>query len=213
MKVLPIRVIGAPKALEIRRKRPSLQMAPHLDELCGVILSLISYDPNFYDSGDAQDLTLPTCLEHMLKIAKVHFNTCIHMICLISSWSVCKQPHSTREVREAKEKGVFTMCGFQHYIVIYRWISVDTSVAWSGPMSEVYNNAILLACFPLTQLLHTSNPRHTVNIPIPPKKNMFWHCGEGGQDKHNRNICAQIKSGLVVLYSGSGCSKNSFSRL
>ena len=79
MKVSPIRVIGAPKALEIRRKRPSLQMAPHLDELCGVILSLISYDPNFYDSGDAQDSTLPTCLEHMPKIAKVHFNTCIHM--------------------------------------------------------------------------------------------------------------------------------------
>ena len=31
------------------------QMTPHLDELCGVILNLISYDPNFYDSGDAQD--------------------------------------------------------------------------------------------------------------------------------------------------------------
>ena len=30
-------------------------MDPHLDELCGVILNLISYDPNFYDSGDAQD--------------------------------------------------------------------------------------------------------------------------------------------------------------
>ena len=104
------------------------------------------------------------------------------------------------------------MCGFQHYIVIYRWISVDTSVAWSGPMSEVYNNAILLTCFPLTQLLHTSNPRHKYSHP--PKKKCFGIAvSEGGQDKHNRNMCAQIKSGLVVLYNGSGCSKNSFSRL
>jgi len=38
--------------------RSSKEMAPHLDELCGVILSLISYDPNFYDSGDAQDAVM-----------------------------------------------------------------------------------------------------------------------------------------------------------
>ena len=62
-------------------------------------------------------------------------------------------------------------------------------------MSEVYNNAILLKYFPLTQLLHTSNPKHLYSHP--PKKTMFWHCGEGGQDKHNRNMCTQIKSGLV----------------
>ena len=29
-------------------------MMPHLDELCGVILNLVAYDPNFYDSGDGQ---------------------------------------------------------------------------------------------------------------------------------------------------------------
>ena len=40
----------------------TLQMAPHLDELCGVVLTLISYDPNFYDSGDAQDF--PIMLSH-----------------------------------------------------------------------------------------------------------------------------------------------------
>ena len=32
---------------------------PHLDELCGVILSLVAYDPNFYDAGDAQDCSKP----------------------------------------------------------------------------------------------------------------------------------------------------------
>ena len=30
-------------------------MAPHLEELYGVILTLTSYDPNFYDTGDSQD--------------------------------------------------------------------------------------------------------------------------------------------------------------
>ncbi|CAJ1379573.1 unnamed protein product [Effrenium voratum] len=38
--------------------RSSKEMAPHLDELCGVILNLISYDPNFYDSSDAQDAVM-----------------------------------------------------------------------------------------------------------------------------------------------------------
>mmetsp|Transcript_77181 Transcript_77181/g.213364 ORF Transcript_77181/g.213364 Transcript_77181/m.213364 type:complete len:1277 (-) Transcript_77181:133-3963(-) len=35
--------------------RCSKEIAPHLDELSNVILNLIAYDPNFYDTGDAQD--------------------------------------------------------------------------------------------------------------------------------------------------------------
>jgi len=35
--------------------RCSKEISPHLDELCSVILNLIAYDPNFYDTGDAQD--------------------------------------------------------------------------------------------------------------------------------------------------------------
>jgi len=35
--------------------RCSKEVAPHLDELCNVIMNLIAYDPNFYDSGDVQD--------------------------------------------------------------------------------------------------------------------------------------------------------------
>eukprot|EP00930_Biecheleria_cincta_P085975 TRINITY_DN75343_c0_g1_i1.p1 TRINITY_DN75343_c0_g1~~TRINITY_DN75343_c0_g1_i1.p1 ORF type:complete len:1277 (-),score=337.39 TRINITY_DN75343_c0_g1_i1:197-4027(-) len=38
--------------------RCSKEIAPHLDELCAVVLSLISYDPNFYDSGDNQDAAM-----------------------------------------------------------------------------------------------------------------------------------------------------------
>eukprot|EP00440_Ansanella_granifera_P031831 gb/GFBE01034542.1/.p1 GENE.gb/GFBE01034542.1/~~gb/GFBE01034542.1/.p1 ORF type:complete len:1280 (+),score=324.01 gb/GFBE01034542.1/:1-3840(+) len=38
--------------------RCSKEVAPHLDELCCVILNLISYDPNFYDSGDNQDAAM-----------------------------------------------------------------------------------------------------------------------------------------------------------
>ena len=85
------------------------------------------------------------------------------------------------------------MCGFQHYIVIYRWISVDTSVAWSGPMSEVYNNAILLTCFPLTQLLHTSNPRHKYSHP--PKKKCFGIAVRG--DKTNTTETCACKLRVV----------------
>ena len=35
----------------------SKEISPQLDELCAVILTLISYDPNFYD-GDAQDAVM-----------------------------------------------------------------------------------------------------------------------------------------------------------
>jgi len=35
--------------------RCSKEVSPHLDELCNVILNLIAYDPNFYDSGDGAD--------------------------------------------------------------------------------------------------------------------------------------------------------------
>lgn len=35
--------------------RCSKEIAPHLDELCNVILSLIAYDPNFYDNGDGDN--------------------------------------------------------------------------------------------------------------------------------------------------------------
>mmetsp|Transcript_75753 Transcript_75753/g.190487 ORF Transcript_75753/g.190487 Transcript_75753/m.190487 type:complete len:1276 (-) Transcript_75753:95-3922(-) len=35
--------------------RCSKEIAPHLDELCNVILTLIAYDPNFYDTGDADN--------------------------------------------------------------------------------------------------------------------------------------------------------------
>mmetsp|Transcript_74560 Transcript_74560/g.230433 ORF Transcript_74560/g.230433 Transcript_74560/m.230433 type:complete len:1277 (+) Transcript_74560:76-3906(+) len=35
--------------------RCSKEVAPHLDELCNVILNLIAYDPNFYDTGDGGD--------------------------------------------------------------------------------------------------------------------------------------------------------------
>lgn len=35
--------------------RCSKEVAPHLDELYTVILSLIAYDPNFYDTGDNED--------------------------------------------------------------------------------------------------------------------------------------------------------------
>ncbi|CAE7627941.1 CAND1 [Symbiodinium pilosum] len=38
--------------------RCSKEMMPHLDELCGVILNLVAYDPNFYDSGDGQDAAM-----------------------------------------------------------------------------------------------------------------------------------------------------------
>lgn len=37
--------------------RSSKEISPQLDELCAVILTLISYDPNFYD-GDAQDAVM-----------------------------------------------------------------------------------------------------------------------------------------------------------
>jgi cullin-associated NEDD8-dissociated protein 1 len=35
--------------------RCSKEVSPHLDELSNVILHLITYDPNFYDSGENQD--------------------------------------------------------------------------------------------------------------------------------------------------------------
>lgn len=35
--------------------RCSKEIMPHLDELCGIVLNLVAYDPNFYDSGDGQD--------------------------------------------------------------------------------------------------------------------------------------------------------------
>mmetsp|Transcript_8430 Transcript_8430/g.22915 ORF Transcript_8430/g.22915 Transcript_8430/m.22915 type:complete len:1277 (-) Transcript_8430:93-3923(-) len=35
--------------------RCSKEVSPHLDELCEVILNLIAYDPNFYDTGDGGD--------------------------------------------------------------------------------------------------------------------------------------------------------------
>ncbi|CAE7776498.1 CAND1 [Symbiodinium sp. CCMP2456] len=35
--------------------RSSKEIMPHLDELCGIVLNLVAYDPNFYDSGDGQD--------------------------------------------------------------------------------------------------------------------------------------------------------------
>jgi len=38
--------------------RCSKEVSPHLDELCNVILNLIAYDPNFYDSGDGVDAAM-----------------------------------------------------------------------------------------------------------------------------------------------------------
>jgi len=38
--------------------RCSKEISPHLEELCTLILFLIAYDPNFYDTGDAADAAM-----------------------------------------------------------------------------------------------------------------------------------------------------------
>jgi len=38
--------------------RCSKETAPHLEELCNLILNLITYDPNFYSTGDDQDMAM-----------------------------------------------------------------------------------------------------------------------------------------------------------
>lgn len=46
------------QAFECFVLRCSKEVAPHLDELCNMILNLIVYDPNFYDQGDTQDAAM-----------------------------------------------------------------------------------------------------------------------------------------------------------